>query len=297
MRNEPMTRPDPHGRPVVDRLRTERGSVVVGAAAVAAVSVLGRTGLTVAGNLPFDPMSGLSLLDSIFSIIAPLSLVVAAGAFAFTVDNSLVKVGLLFVAAFVVLGSISPAAGLPAILGVITGGTVSLVGVVQRETPAGSHRHVPLVGSAILGITISLGGTVGMTPSGAHTVGVGATLVAVALLGLEMPVDSLSVSVGLIAALGVLSVGTWAPFVTGATLLVGFSITNISVLFVAVAALGGVAALTSAVRNRALLPVAGCVLCLFSGVPTTPASAAALVLGLTSVVCREALAHPRGEFA
>ncbi|WP_144926530.1 hypothetical protein [Halorubrum salsamenti] len=297
MSNEPMTGTDPYGHPVVDRLRTEQSSVVVGAAVVAAVSVLGQTGLTIAGNLPFDPMSGLSLLDGLFSIITPLSLFAAAGAIAFTVNNSLVKVGLLFTAAFVILGSISPAAGLPAVLGVIIGGTVSLFGAVQREVTAGSHRQVPLVGSAILGITVSLGGTVGVAPGGAQAVGVGATLVAIALLGLEMPVDRPSVSVGLIAAVGVLSVGTWAPFVTGATLLVGFSITNIPVLVVAVAVLGGVTALTSAVRNRVPLPVAGCVLCLFSGIPTTPASAAALVIGLTSIMCREALAHQRGEFA
>lgn len=299
MSNEPMTRTDLQGHSVVDRLRTQQDTVIGGIAIVAAISVLGQTLLTIAGNLPFEPVSGLSLLNGLFSVSTPLSVVVAASAIAFTLDTSTIKVGLLFIATFVILGSVSPAAGLPAILGIVTGGTVSLLGVIthNQAEPTASYHRIPLVGSAILGIAISLGGTVGMTPTGAHAVGVGATLLAVALLAFEMPSDRIAILVGILAGAGLLWVGTVAPFGTGATLLVGFSITTIPVSVVAIAVAGGVTALASGIRNRAVISVAGCVLCLFSGVPTTLPSAAALVVGLTLVICRDAFAHPRGEFA
>jgi hypothetical protein len=297
MSNEPMTPTNWYHHSVVDRLRTEQDTVVLWAAVAAAASVLVHTLLTIAGNLPFEPITGIAPLRSILSVITPVSLAVAASAIAVAIDISSIRVGLLFIAAFVITGSVSPAAGLPAILGIITGGAVALSGRVTRETTSEPYRRIPLVGSAILGIAVSLGGTVGLTPSGIHEVGVAATLLAVALLAVVLPVDWLSVAGGFIAALGLLAAGIWAPFATGATLLVGFSITNIPVLAVAIAVFGGVTALASSVRNRAVLPVAGCVLCLFSGIPTTIASAAGLVLGLTLVLCRDALTHPRGEFA
>lgn len=297
MSNEPMTPTDQYHHSVVDRLRTEQDTVVTGAAVAAAVSVLAHTVLTIAGNLPFEPITGVAPLRSILSVTTPVSLAVAACAIAVASDTPSLRVGLLFIAAFVITGSVSPAAGLPAILGIITGGAVAVSGVVTLSTTSESFRQIPLVGSAMLGIAISLGGTVGLTPGGTHAVGVAATLLAVALLAVVLPVDRLSVAVGLIAALGVFVAGIWAPFATGATLLVGFSITNIPVPVVAITVFGGVTALASSVRDRAVLPVAGCVLCLFSGIPTTIASAAGLVLGLTLVLYRDTLAHPRGESA
>lgn len=297
MTNEPMTSSDLHGQRVVNRLRSRQGSVIAVTAVAAAVSVMARTILTIAGNLPFEPVAGTSLFVSLFSVTTPLTLAATASAVAVTVEIPPVRVGLLFVAAFVIVGSISPAAGLPAILGVSAGGALSLLGAVDGELNAGTYRQLPLVGAAILGMILSLWGTVGFVPGGTHTVGVGATLVAIIFLGVELPVDRLSLLVGIVAALGVLGVTILAPFATGATLLVGFAITNIPVVVVAIAVAGVGAALASGLRDRAVLPVAGCGLCLFSGIPTTPESAAGLVIGLTVVLCREALANPRGEIA
>lgn len=287
MSNEPMSRTDLYDHSVVGRVRTQQGSVVAGAAVVAASAVLAQTLLTITGNLPFEPLAWPAIVDGAISVITPLSLAVAAGVIAFTVDDSVTKVGLLFIAAFALLGSVSPATGLPAILGTIAGGTVALLGASTQ--PAVSYRRVPLVGSALLGMAISLCGQVGLTPDGTHSIGVGATLLAVALLAVEMPVDRLSGSVGLLVAGGLLTASVSAPFAAGATLLVGFSITNQPVLVVTVAVAGGVAALVSGVRSRAVLPVAGCTLCLFAGVPTTPTDGAALVVGLTLVLCRDAV--------
>lgn len=297
MSNEPMTGIDHHAQSVVTRLRAQQDSVIAATAVAAAVSVMAETVLTIAGNLPFEPMAGASLLGTVFSVTTPLALAAAAGALAVAVETPSVRVGLLFTAAFVIVGSISPAAGLPAILAVGTGGALSLLGTLNREPNADSYRRIATVGSAIIGIALSLGGTVGLQASGTHTVGVGATLVAIGLLGLELPVDRPSLLVGIVAALGLVGVAISAPFATGATLLVGFAIAHIPVVVVAIALAGVSAALASGLRERAVLPVAGCVLCLFSGIPTTPESAAGLVIGLTVVLSRDALATPRGEIA
>lgn len=297
MSNEPMTGSDLHGETVIDQLLTQQDSVVTVTAVAAAVSVMGGTLLTIVGNLPFEPVAGTSLLGSLFSVTTTLTLAAAAIAVAVTVKRPSVRVGLLFTAAFVIVGSISPAAGLPAILGVSTGGALSLLGAVDRELNVDNYRRIAIVGAAILSISLSLGGTVGLAPGGTHTVGAGASLVAIALLGLELPVDRPSLLVGIVAALGLVGAGVSAPFATGATLLVGFGITNVPVVGVAIAVAGVGAALASGLRERAVLPIAGCGLCLFSGIPATPESATGLVIGLTVVLCRDSLGTPRGEFA
>ncbi|MEA1931969.1 MAG: hypothetical protein U9O06_10535 [Euryarchaeota archaeon] len=227
MSNEPMISSDRHGRTFIDHVLSRQGSVIAVTAVAAAVSVMGGAILTIAGNLPYEPVAGTSLIGSFFSVTTPFTLAAAATAVAVTVESSPVRVGLLFTAAFVIVGAISPAAGLPAVLGVSTGGALSLFGAVSDDLNADTYRQLLLVGAAILGVALSLGRTVGLAPGSSHTVGVGATLLAIALLGLELPVDRPSLLVGIVAALGLVGAGISAPFATGATLLVGFGITTI----------------------------------------------------------------------
>lgn len=270
------------------QLRNQR-VLVAATLMIAALAVTGQTVTTIAGNLPFDPVGGLAAFSTTFSLLVPLTVSAAAIATGAATNNPTVRIGLLFVAAFTIVGSVSSATVLPAALGISVGGAVSLYGGLTHTVTVVSVRKLLLAGSAMLGTTISLGGTVGIVPGDSHIVGVGATVAAIALLGIEMPVDHRSLVGGSIAAVGVVWGSIAAPFATGATLLVGFGITQLSVLIVALAIGGAVAALLSGIQNGVVIPVAGCGLCLFAGIPATPASAAALLVGVTAVIHRTAL--------
>lgn len=277
------------------RLRNQRHLVVAATVMLAALAVTGQTAVTIAGNLPFEPVSGLSILTAVFSLVTPLAVSTAAIATGSATDNPTVRIGLLFIAAFSIVGSISSAAVLPAVLGVTMGGGVSLYGGLTHTDEPVSVRRLLLVGSVLVGTAVSLGGTIGITPGGSHTVGVGATVTAIALLAVELPVDHRSLVGGSIVAAGVVWVSIAAPFAAGATLLVGFGITHLSVVIVALAIGGAVAALLSGIQTRAVIPVAGTGLCLFAGIPATPTTAAALLVGVTVVIHRTALRPQEGS--
>jgi hypothetical protein len=220
------------------------------------------------------------------STATPLALAAAAVGVAVATDRPTVGVGLLFVAAFTLVGAVTSAAGLPAVVAVALGGGLALVGAVGRPSARADYRRAATVGLAAIGIALSLGGSVGVGFDGSHTLGVAASLAAVGLVGVAVDPYWQSLAVGAVAGIGLLVAGIVAPFITGATLLVALAVTGVSASVVAVAVAGATTAIASGIRRRALLPVAGGSLCLCAGVPSTPERAAALVVGLTLVLCR-----------
>lgn len=293
--------PDPptaHGERLRDRLagyaqRVERpASLLPSAAVAAAVAVTGRVALRIAGNVPFEPVILPAIIDQSVAALAVVAVTAALGVAAVAVERPLSTVGFLFVAAFGFLGALAPAAVLPATVAVPLGGAVALGGLFERPVTAASARRVATAGLAVAAVAVALGSAIGLLPGGLHTAGVGATLAALVLVGVAAEPDATTVAAALLVAGAVIVAGVLAPFVTGATLLVGFAITGVSLPVVAVGVAGGALAIIKGGRRRDHLLAVGGWLCVCAGIPATPERAATFLLGVALVVGRDALATP-----
>lgn len=262
------------------------------AAVVAAVAVAGRTALRIAGNIPFEPVVLPAVIDQSVAALTLLAVTAALGIAAIAVSRPLSTVGFLFVAVFGALGAAAPAAALPALVGVSLGGAIALGDLLEWPATATTARRVFTVGLAVGGVAVSLSSALGLVAGSLHTAGIGATLVALTLVGIDADPDATTVAGGVAVAVLLLAAGVLAPFATGATLLVGFAVTGISLPVVAVGIAGGSLALIEGIRRHEPLLAAGGGLCVCAGIPATPERAATLLLGVALVVGRDALATP-----
>lgn len=272
------------------------------AVGVAASAVVFRTTLRIVGNLPFEPVAVPNPVTWIVASLTPAVVALATGLLAVRTTRPGISVGLLFVAAFGVIASVTPAARLPASVAIAVGGALALstatglsdvgfelLGDGERSLRPQSRASVVAALLATVGIGLSLSSGVGVAPTLTRPVGTVATLGGLCAAGLATRPDRWSIGAGLGAATLLLAAAIVAPFVTGATLLVGFAVASVPVPVVAIGTAGGVVAVASGVRTGDGWWVAGGLCCLAAGVPVTPERAAALVLGLVLLIGRDDL--------
>ena len=260
---------------------SERRRVLTGATVVAACAVGLQTLVLVAHNLPFDPLTlppgAVGALDTLTAVV-----VASAGvAVALSSRRDSVTVGLLFVAIFGFVGTGSAAATVPAVVGVVAGGTVALLGSLD---PLGNRVDIPrlvVAGAFIMAVLTALTNAVGVLALGSRGTGGSVAVLALAATALVFECDSVDLLVGAAAAVAVVFATAASPFVAGSIFLVGFSMVSVPPLLVALGAGGGTACLVAGVRRRDVTAVAALALVVLAGVPVTPPRAMAVLLGVT----------------
>lgn len=274
--------------------RVDSEQIIAGAGVLALATVAVGTGLRILGNLPFEPVALPAVIETGVRAGTPLVVALATVAVALGTDGS-TRVGLLFVGVFGLLAALVSGASVAAMVGVTLGGWVALGGRVVPGggmapggwggRPLGDPRSVTVAALFAGGVTASLSSAVGMGPRGFGTL---LTLAGIAALPALVDRDWRDVTVGALAVVAVLGAAVTSPYVAGATLLVGFAITGVPLLVVALAVGGCATTVSAGVRAREAVRVAGAALCLLAGVPVTVPRATALLLGATLL-----LAGPR----
>lgn len=257
--------------------------ISAGAAAAFAVVAL-QTLLRILHNLPYDPVAVPPGVRAALAVGTPVVLAIATIATALVARRSAPRVGLLFVGVFGPLAVLSPAATLPAVVGVTAGGVVALIGSLGRPSSYPQARRAVVGAAFAAGVAVSLASSVGILSGSARGFGAALTLAALAVVGLLIEGDRAGLAAGALTFLGVAVAAGSSPFVAGSVLLVGFSVVGVPHALVALAAGGGVAALVAGIRQREAALVAGVGLLLLAGVPVTLPRAMAVLLGATVVL-------------
>lgn len=271
--------------PSVRDLLTDRFRVVLVVSTLALFAVISRTLVVILRNLPFDPLVTAEPIRMGTAVLFP---VVAAGALvtlALTDERAPVRVGLLFAGVFGLLGLLVPTTTLPAVVAISTGGAVALLGTlgIPDTWTYVTVRRRAIATGFVLAITISLASAVGIV-AGLRGIGALVGLASLAAVGTRAEASPVAGGAG-IAVAALLVVGSLTnPFIAGSALLVGFAITGVPHLVVAVAVAGGVAAAVAGIRRRNYPLALGALLVLFAGVPVTLPQAMAVLLGAVLVV-------------
>jgi hypothetical protein len=249
-------------------------------AAVAGLLVLlpvgAVTATTILKNGPGTLPDALSPISTSGPTASHLAGVVAALTLAAASDRPTEQLGLLFVGVFGALVAISPAATLPAAVAVV-GGAALAVG------PSWNTRRGPFVALYLLALATSFAGSLGVETATLRPVG--STL---AVLGLGTTALAGSPRLpdwlvgGLVTAF-VLFVGTSAPYVTGAVVLVGFAVLGTPLVLVAAGSGFATAAVVDALRRDRRHVALGVAILVATGVPATIGHAVAVVVGLRLV--------------
>ncbi|MFT4922378.1 MAG: hypothetical protein ACI8XM_001593 [Haloarculaceae archaeon] len=260
-------------------------SVVVGAGLVALLAVAVDASIRLLSNLPFDPVDISPSLRSTVVAGAPLAVGAALLAVALTDDRPTVRVGLLFASVFGSLGTIVPAAVVPATVAVAGGAGLALLGtlgVPETATYRAVRRRALAVGF-VTAIAVSLADGIGLL-RGAHGIGAVLTLASLTAVGTRAERSVVAVGTGLLAALAVVYVSGASPYVVGSALLVVFAISGVPHVLVAVAVAGGVAATIAGLLERSYPLAIGAALLVLAGIPVALPRAMTVLLGSTLVL-------------
>lgn len=216
-------------------------------------------------------------------VVATVGPALAALAMATVTLDSVERVGLAFVGAFGLLLTVTPAVAVPATVAVSGGGALAIGRRWQRLDRSRDWHLVP-VALVLGGVTVSLIGSLGIAPGTLWPIGSH-----LALLGLAGTPAILGhgrrdwAFGGLVAAL-LVAVGSAAPFLTGAVMLIGGGIVGASLVVLAVGICGLVTTASAALRQRHWTALVGAGLLLAGGVPVTIPRAMAVVLGVCLLV-------------
>lgn len=256
------------------------GACVVGSVAVdRLVSVL--------ANVPFDPVVAPPTVRTAAGILALVAVVSTLIAIAVVDRRATVRIGLLFVAVFGTLPFVAPETTLVAVVAVVGGGALALVGASGVSTPTEwTYRTVRqrLVALGfVTALALTLAGATGVLDGGRNP-GAFVTLAAITAVGIQSEGSRLAWMAGLLAAGAVVVASAVSPFVVGSTLLVAFGITGVPSLLVALAVASGVAAATAGLSRGEVPLVVGAALLLLAGVPATFPRALTLLVGATLVL-------------
>lgn len=270
----------------LDRVHSGEASVALAASALALVAVVIRATVRLLANLPFDPVVATPLVRGTTAFAAPLFVTVALLCLAVTTREATVRVGLLFAGVFGALALVSPAATLPAVVAVVLGGGLTLVGTLGvPETWSARETASRLVAVGfVLGVGVALSSAVGILDGRLRAPGEILALAALAGAGVRSVGSPVAVGAGVVTVVGVILASAAEPFVLGSTLLVTLAVTGAPHLLVAVALGGGVAASVAGLRRGEYAPAVGAGLLLFAGVPVTMPRATTVLLGATLVV-------------
>jgi hypothetical protein len=264
------------------RIDVEGDRAALWAGGVSLTVVAAGLAVRIGHNTPFDPLAVPAVVFDALAVGTPLVLGAALFAVALTTTDPTRRVGLLFAGVFGPLATVSSAATLPAVAGVIGGGALALVGSLERPTTYREGRRAAVVAGFVVAVAVSLSRAVGLLDAG-MTVGAGLALVATAALALLVRIDRVAALAGLAAAGTLVGAAVTAPYLTGSALLVGFGVVGVPQLLVALALGGGVAAAVAGLRDGAPLLAVGALLIVLAGVPAALPRAMAVVLGVALV--------------
>ncbi len=265
-------------------LAVERPAVV-GAGLLALLAVTVRVAVRMLANLPFDPVAVPPTVRSAVATGTPLVVGGALVAVALADERATVRVGLLFAGVFGPLGLLAPAAVLPATVAVVGGAALALSGTLGRPERL-SYRAVrrrAIAAGFVAAIAVSVADGVGLV-AGAHGVGAALTLVSLAAAGTRAEGSVLAVGVSLLVAVVFVSVSVISPYVVGTALLVGFAVTGVPNVLVALAVAGGVAAGIAGLVRRSYPLAVGAGLLVLAGVPVAFPRAMTVLLGASLAV-------------
>jgi len=267
---------------------SERAALWAGVVALA-VAAAGFA-VTIAHNAPFDPLAVPAVVIDALAGGTPLVLGAALFAVALTETEPTRRVGLLFAGVFGPFATLSAAATLPAVAGVIGGGALALIGSLDRPSTYREGRRAAVVVGFVAAVALSLTAATGLLDGG-MTVGAGLALVATAALALLVRIDWLAALAGLVAATGLVAAAVTVPYLTGTVLLVGFGVVAVPHLLVALALGGGIAAAAAGLRRGTPLLAVGASLVVLAGVPATLPRAMGVLLGV-ALVTRATASRP-----
>lgn len=218
------------------------------------------------------------------SALAILGPALAAIVLAVAVDEDAIRVGLLSVGVFGLLGGFVEGAALAAI-GAIVGGSAVAVG-----THLGVHRNwqvgpKAIVAAGILAATVvSLAATSGVDPARLRPLGSTVALLGLAATPLFVRPGLPEVGIGAAGFAVTIVVGTAAPYVTGGVVLVAGAVVGASLLVIALGIAGALTATAATLRDRQFAPALGVLTLLAAGVPATIPRALGVVVGLVLLV-------------
>ncbi|WP_336002668.1 hypothetical protein [Halorientalis halophila] len=259
----------------------DRIELLAGLAGLAIVAL--GLALRILHNAPLDGVAVPGVAFAALETATPLALGAALFAVALAAAEPARRVGLLFAGAFGPLATISPAATLPAVGGVIGGGALAVVGSLDTPRTYREGRRAAVLLGFLAGVACSLAAAIGVL-DGAMAIGAGLTLLATAALALLVETDRTAALAGLVTVVGVIAVIVSAPFLVGSVLLVGFGVVGVPHLLVALAFGGAVpAAVAGLTRGNTRLAV-GASLVALAGVPATLPRAMAVLLGVALLV-------------
>lgn len=260
-------------------------AAVLGTSTLAVVAVAVQRGVSILANVPFDPAVTPPAVRSATGALALVAVVAALVAVAVTDGRSTVRVGLLFAAVFGPVPLVAPGTGLLAVVAVVGGGGLALVGTLGRPTTwtyRDARRRVVAVGF-VAALAVTLAGATGLA-EGVRNTGAVVTLAAVAAVGTRSEQSPVAAAAGLLAVGAVVVASAVTPFVVASALLVAFAVTGVPSLLVGLAAAGAVAATVAGLSRDEYALAVGGLLLLLAGVPATLPRALTLLLGATLVL-------------
>jgi len=228
-------------------------------------------------------VSGVAASMETITFVATLGPAVGALAIATVTEDAVERIGLVFVATFALLLTLTTAVYVPAVVAVAGGGGLT-VGRRWQRLDRPRDWHV-LPAALLMGaVGVSLVGSIGVEPTMLWTVGSHLALLGMAGTPALLSHDRADWAFGGVIAGVLVAVGVSAPFVTGAVTLIGAGVIGASLLVLAVGICGLVTTASAAVRQRHWYALVGAGLLLAGGVPTTTPRALAVVLGVLLLI-------------
>lgn len=272
--------------PVVEAITTfdvpSPTTELLGACVIAFIAI--ERGVTILVNVPFDPLVVPPAVRAATGVLALIAVVVTLLSVAVVDGRATVRVGLLFAAVFGSLPLVAPGTTLLAVVGVIGGAALALLGalgVPLEWTYRGVRTRVLAVGF-VAALALTLVSVTGLLEGGRNP-GAFITLAAIAAVGTQAEGSRLAAGAGLLTVGAVVVASIVSPFVVGSALLVALAVTGVPSLLIALALAGAVAtAVVGLTRGEYALAI-GAVVLLLAGVPATFPRALTLLVGATLV--------------
>ncbi|SDN10031.1 hypothetical protein SAMN04487949_3367 [Halogranum gelatinilyticum] len=272
----------------VDRVAAESPvSARTAAGLLALLSVAATTLYRVVHNAPGTLPGGVTDLAAVGLPVAVVGPAFGALLLATAADRPVERVGLAFAGSFGLVALASPAAWLPAAVGMVGGVTLvawSEVRELGRSASRTEIRRTGVVAVLAGSVVVSLAATGGIAAGTFRPLGTVLALVGVGATPLFVGSDRPSLIVGALAAVLTFAVATSVPYVAGAVLLIGGGVVGAPIGLVVLAAGGGVAGLTRAFRTRDTDAVLAVGTLLATGVPGTLLRALGVVVAVALLV-------------
>jgi hypothetical protein len=270
--------------------RVAAGSPVSGGTAaglLALLSVGATTLYRVAHNAPGTLPGGVSDLAAVALPVAVAGPALAGVLLATVVDRPAERVGLAFAGGFGLVALASPTAWLPAAAGTVGGASLvawSQLRGLGRDASDAVVRQTGVVAVLAAAVVVSLTATAGVAAGTLRPLGTGLALVGVGATPLLVGSERIDLVTGALAGVLTFALATSVPYVAGAVLLVGGGVVGAPLGLVVLAAGGGAAGLTRALRTRDTDAALGVGTLLVAGVPGTLLRALGVVVAVALLV-------------